>query len=348
MLPTSRLTLNAPACEKTALAKGSRKRRHWFGRLRSVWLTATALMIVFPCGGATCAKRRPMAEFTPPIVFQESPTPDQLMEKLNRTRAIERLNCGTVSLSSAEVSTELSGNLSWHRPFDFRLQAYPGATRMLGDALDAGSNQEAFWLLTKVPGQAHTLYYAQHEQFESQTGPRRILPVSPLWIREALGVIEFDASGHHEALPQRPDGKMEIRSLIPTPRGNYQRIVIVEPSRATVQQLVLKDPEGKVVASAQQSEHQYYPSVEVSLPHRVDLQLQANDGPVLAFTLRIGFYTLNQSVGDEALRYVMPSPAGLSVVDLVQANASLGEIPAVPSEPATKTAAQANLWTNLR
>jgi hypothetical protein len=282
------------------------------------------------------------------VVFEETPTLAQLMDQFNRTAAIERLSCSTVSMTSPESSAELSGNLSWHRPADFRLQAYMGATRMLGDALDAGSNADAFWLLTKIPGEPHTLYYARHDQFEAQLGPRRILPLSPLWIREALGIIDFDPAGQHEGPLTRPDGKLEVRSLIPTPRGAYQRIVIVEPTRATVQQLVLMDPSGRMVASAQQSEHQYYSAVDVSLPHRVDLQLQPNDGPVLAFTLRIGFYTLNEVTGDESLRYVMPDPTGLSVVDLVRANAATGHIEPTPPASPSKSAQQHNPLGNYR
>lgn len=346
LLPSCRPSRSAS--QRLQGVDSSCSRRHGARGLRAWWLMVVILVTVFPCGGATCARRRPSAEFTPPIVFKETPTHEQLMEHLNRTQQIERLNCGTVTLSSAEVSTELSGNLSWHRPAQFRLQAYPGATRMLGDALDAGSNQEAFWLLTKVPGQRHTLYYARHDQFDTQTGPRHILPVSPLWIREALGIIEFDPAWHHEALPQRPDDKMEIRSLIPTPRGSYQRIVIVEPTRATIQQLVLIDPDGKMIASAQQSEHTYYPAIDASLPHRVDLQLQADEGPVLAFTIRIGFYTINETMGDEGLRYVMPDPTGMSVVDLVQANASIGQTQPVPIPAPTHSAAQRDFMSNVR
>jgi hypothetical protein len=317
-------------------------------KLRFGWLMAWILFVMFPCGGATCARRRPMELFTPPVVFDQSPTLAQLIEQLNRTRAIERMNCGMLTLSSAEVSTELSGNLSWHRPSEFRMQAYPGATRMLGDALDAGSNSEAFWLLMKIPGERHTLYRARHDQFEMQTGPRRILPVSPLWIREALGVIEFDPAGQHDGPLVRPDGKLEIRSMIPTPRGTYERTVIVEPTRATIQQLLLKDPEGKMVAHAQQSEHQYYSAIDASLPHRVDLQLQANDGPVLAFTLRIGSYTLNEVVGNEALRYVMPDPSGLAVVDLVQANSTLGQNQPISVSLPNRTAQVQNPLGNYR
>lgn len=284
--------------------------------LVAVWL--------FPCGGATCRNRRPIDDFQPPIVFEQTPSIDSLIERLNHLQSIDRLNCNSVTLSSAESSVELSANLSWHRPNEFRLQAYPGATRMLGDALDAGSNAEAFWLLTKIPGEPHTFFFARHDQFEAQPGPRRILPVSPLWIREALGAIEFDPSVQH-AGQELPNGKIEIRTAIPTSRGPYERTVIVEPRRAIVQQLFLKDAEQKMVASALMSEHQYYSAIDACLPHRVDLHLQANEGPVLAFTLRIGFYTINEATGDEGLRYVMPSSNGLTVVDLVQANATLGQ-----------------------
>lgn len=316
----------------------------------ATWLALLICLTIFPCGGATCARRRPMAEFTPPLVFEKPPTLAELLQQLNRTQAIERMNCGTVTLSSAEQSGELSGNLSWHRESDFRLQAYFGATRMLGDTLDAGSNSEGFWLLTKIPGPGErpTLYYARHDQFDAQSGPRRILPVSPLWIREALGVIEFDPEGQHQGPLELPNGKVEIRSLIPTVRGVYERIVIVEPTRAMIQQLILKDPDGRMVASAQQSEHQYYSAIDANLPHRVDLQLQPNDGPVLAFTLRIGFYTLNEIVGNEALRYVMPDPTGLAVVDLVQANATAGQIQPVQVNVPDQTAGGGNPLGNFR
>lgn len=348
--PRSRQPVVSPRVELPALALVAGRRGGSSGMisgLRPVWLLLAVLVVIFPCGGATCARRRTVPEFTPPVVFENKPTLEQLLVRLNRTQAIERMHSGTVTLSSAESSTELSGNLSWHRPHCFRLQAYPGATRMLGDALDAGSNEEAFWLLTKIPGQPHMLYYAQHGPFESQLGPRRILPVSPLWIREALGVIEFDPNGQHDGPLDRPDGKVEIRSTIPSPRGNYQRTVIVEPTRATVQQLVLEDPEGKVVAAAQQSEHQFYPALDLSLPHRVDLQLQTSE--VLAFTLRIGLpYTINEVVGDEALRYVMPSPSGLNVIDLVRANETAGPIEAVPSEARDRTATPPDLWSHYR
>ncbi len=237
------------------------------------------VLAIFPCGGATCSKyRRQPTEFSPPIVFEETPTLQQLITQLNKTSAIERLSSLRVTLSTPGTAMKLSGNLSWHRPSDFRLQAYPG-TRMMGDALDAGSNADRFWLMTKMPGESPMLYYASHQEFEMQPGPRRVLPVSPLWIREALGIIEFEPGGHHEGPIQRSaDQLVEIRSIIPTHRGSYKRIVVVEPTRATIRQVILKDPEDRMVASATLSQHQPYSAIDATLPHRVDLQMQPDAG----------------------------------------------------------------------
>ncbi len=315
------------------------------------WLMLMVWITIFPCAGATCSRRpRNSPDFAPPVVFQKPPALPELIAHLNRVSAVERLNTGKVTLSMPGSPMKLSGNLSWHRPSDFRLQAYPG-TRVMGDVLDAGSNSEQFWLLTKLPGESPTLYYASHQQFEMQPGPRRVLPVSPLWIREALGIIEFEPGGHHEGpIVRSADRLVEIRSIIPSPRGSYKRIVVVEPTRAVVRQIILKDPEDKMVASAMLSEHVYYGAIDTSLPHRVDMEmqpdtgLQANGGQVLAFTIQVDSYLINDTSGNEAQRYTMPDGGGYQSVDLVQHNA-LGETaPPVSQPPFTAQAPTAPLF----
>ena len=310
------------------------------------WLLFVVILAIFPCGGATCSKyRRPLPEFMPPIVFEKPPTLEQLIAHLNHVSAIERLNSLRVTLSTPGTSMKLSGNLSWHRPSDFRLKAFPG-TQLMGDALDAGSNADQFWLMMKMPGESPMLYYASHQEFEMQPGPRRILPVSPLWIREALGIIEFEPGGHHEGpIPRTADKLVEIRSIIPTHRGSYKRTVVVEPTRATVRQVILKDPDDRMVASATLSEHQQYGAIDMALPHRVDLQMQPDGGTqpdgsqVLAFTIEIGgSYTINENSGNEAQRYAMPESGGYQAIDLVQLNANLAQ-PAAPISSPPHTAA---------
>ena len=303
-----------------------------------VWLMLVVMLAIFPCGGATCSKyRRPHPEFIPPIVFEKPPTLEQLITHLNHVSAIERLNSLRVTLSTPGTSMKLSGNLSWHRPSDFRLKAFPG-TQLMGDALDAGSNADQFWLMTKMPGESPMLFYASHQQFEMQPGPRRVLPVSPLWIREALGIIEFEPGGHHEGpITRSADNLVEIRSIIPTHRGSYKRTVVIEPTRATVRQVILKDPDDRMVASATLSEHQLYSAIDMALPHRVDLQMQPDGGQVLAFTIEIGgSYTINENSGNEAQRYAMPDSGGYQSRDLMQLNADMAQPePPISSPPHT-------------
>ncbi len=320
-------------------AHGEARQRAIVSTRNQWWLLCLVMLCLFPCGGATCNKYRRPDHLRPPMVFEKEPTLEELIAHLNRTSQIERLNSNNVTLSTPGAPIKLSGDLSWHRPSNFRLQAYPG-TRVMGDALDAGSNADQFWLLTKLPGESPMLYHASHQEFEMQPGPRRVLPVSPLWIREALGIVEFEPGGHHEGPIKRSADKLvEIRSIIPTHRGSYKRTVVIEPTHALIRQVILKDPSDKMVASATLSEHIPETIIDASLPHRVDLQMQPDAGmqpdmgQVLAFTIEIGSYIINDQSGNEVQRYAMPDAGGYQSIDLVQLNANLGQATAPISTP---------------
>lgn len=204
-------------------------------------------------------------------------------------------------------------------------------SRVLGTVLAAGSNRDVFWLQNQMPPPP-TLYYARHDEFEAQLGPRHILPVSPLWLREALGIVEFDPSFEHEGPLVRSDNKLEVRSLIPSPRGPYKRIVVFAPNTFVVEETRLYDQSEKLVARAQQSEHEYFSAIKSSLPHKVIVELIPDDGNTLSFSIDIGFYLLNQTANEQTTAFTLPESTGLSQVDLVQANAQFGQ-PAVSVPP---------------
>jgi len=286
--------------------------------------------LCFVSGGATCAKRRPPTEFLPPVVFRETPTLQQLIDHTNRSLAIQRIESNNLTISSPGITGQLSGNLQWERPHNFSLQAYMGS-RVLGTVLAAGSNRDMFWLQSQMPPPP-TLYYARHDDFESQLGPRHILPVSPLWLREALGIVEFDPSFEHEGPIVRSDNKLEVRSLIPSPRGPYHRVVVFSPTTLVVEETRLYDQSKKLVASAQQSDHEYFSAIQSSLPHKVIVELIPDDGNTLSFTIDVGFYLLNQPANAQTTAFTMPDATGLSTVDLVQANSQIGQ-PAVTVPP---------------
>jgi hypothetical protein len=271
-------------------------------------------MIGFVAGGATCARRQTIAEFVPPVVFESTPSLPELTEHINRSLKIQRLESNTLAISSAEMTTRLAGSLAWERPHNFSLRAYP-FTEAMGIAFAAGSNAEMFWLQQQMPSPP-TIYYARHDQFARQTGPRSILPVSPLWLREALGVVELDPALHHNGPTLRPDGKLEIESYIPSPQGDYRRILVIDAGTATIEQTLLYSHVGALVALAQQSEHQYYSAIDWNLPHRVDVNLQPDEGPPLAFTIRVEHYLLNESNASGAAAFTPPDPTGLSIKNL--------------------------------
>ncbi|MCR9293355.1 MAG: hypothetical protein NXI32_11595 [bacterium] len=291
------------------------------------------LSLVFVAGGATCARRQTIAELQPPVVFSTQPTHEQVINRINRSLNLTSFESNNLTVSGPDLPTKLSGNMKWERPHNFKLEAYLG-TKLMGTALAAGSNSEMFWMQTQSPP---TVYYARYDEFEAQPGPRHILPVSPLWLREALGVVEMDPELIHQEPIVRPDGDLEIRSLIPSPRGPYRRHLVLDPSTCVIKQTMLYNHVGKLVAVAQQSEHEYYSAIDYNLPHRVDIQLQPDEGPAISFTVEVGFFLLNQPTSQTPEEFRVPDTRGLSTVNLAQANSMAGGLQATP--PAYQAAA---------
>lgn len=318
-------------------------------RLRPSWSWSILgwLALTFVAGGATCARRQTLRdEFRPPVVFQQVPTLQQIAEQVNHSLAIQQLESNTLSITSPDISAKLSGSIRWERPYNFKLEAYPGA-RILGVALSAGSNEEMFWLQTQVPSPP-TIYYARHDEFERESGPRRILPVSPLWLREALGVVEFDPNGQHEEPLLRSDGQLQVVSYIPSPRGAYKRVLVMDSTTGTISQSMLYNHLGKLVAIAQQEDHQYYGEIAWSLPHRVSIQLHPDDGPPMAFSIDVGFYMINEAADADATAFAPPDPTGISTVNLVQMNHQQNAVPTPPIYTRVENTPQQSLLSGYR
>ena len=286
----------------------------WIPRNTVLWLCVWVLMVVFVSGGATCGRKRVIPDFAPPVLFQTPPSLAELTTHINHSLAVTRLESNTMTITSPDVSAKLAGSLAWERPHNFSLQAYPG-TRLLGLAFAAGSNSDMFWLQQQMGGPP-TLYYAKHDEFENQTGPRRMLPVSPLWLREALGVVELDPTMQHNGPTLRADGKLEIETFIPSPRGPYRRVLVLSSNTAVIEQTLLYNHVGKLVAIAQQSEHQLYPAIDWSLPHKVNIQLQPDEGPALAFAVEVEFYMVNEAATNDPTAFMPPDPTGLSTFNI--------------------------------
>jgi hypothetical protein len=285
------------------------------------WL-GISLLLLGSSSGATCTPHRSIREFQPPVIFQQAPDLDQLSEVLNRTRAIHQLQANTLSIRVPDIPP-LSARMVWERPRRFRMDG--GISRLTGTDFDIGSNDEMFWMATRH-GPSPSLYYARHDQFALQL-ERQILPVSPEWLIEAMGIIDLDPTSVIGQPHPQADGLIEIESTIASALGQYRRTILVDPKLGVVRQLVLRDPSGRLLASSLLSEHQYYPLIQTSLPHKVQTQLVPTGGPPLNLQVDIGFYTINDNQGQDPDRWTPPNSAGYNLVDLVQLNS--GQAPSV-------------------
>jgi hypothetical protein len=274
----------------------------------------TMVLLTFVACGATCMPKRTIPDFQPTPAFNSPPTFEQLVEVLNRTRNVQSLqsNSASVTLNNERA---VNTNMTWAREKKFRMTASVAGIA----GLDIGSNEEAFWLTIRNFATTPEMYYARHDEFESLVH-RPMLPVSPVWLIEALGVIELNPQLVQQAPVTRADGLIEITSWVPSPIGNFARTIVVDPKFGYSRQIVLKDPTGRFVANAQQSKHQYYPSIQASLPHAVKVQLSPAGYEVIELDISIGAYLVNGLPPDNVAQFVMPDRSAFQSYDLARLN----------------------------
>lgn len=300
----------------------------------------TSLLLVgllFTTTGATCMPRRAVTETKLPTVFQTPPDITQLAEAINRTKAIQQLQSNSVTIRAQDIPT-LTANMVWERPRRFRLTG--GVSRLTGTDFDLGSNEEVFWMATRH-GPSPSLYFARHDQFATQID-RQVLPVSPDWLVEAMGIVEIDPYAIVQTPQQRTDGMWEIETTTQSQIGQYRRTLVVDPTHALVRQVILRDPSGRLLASSTLSDHQYYSMIQTALPQKVKVQLVPTGGPPLILDIDIGSYAINDTQGNDPNRWTIPNPAGYTVHDLVQLNNGMSNASQPPQyQPPTPTYPQA-------
>ena len=267
--------------------------------------------LTFIAGGATCIPKRANTEFQPTPLFNSPPTLDQLAEAINRSRNIQSLQSNSVTVNVNKERT-INTNISWAREKRFRMTASVAGVA----GVDIGSNDEAFWMAIRG-GLTKEMYFARHIEFESQMD-RPVLPVSPVWLVQAMGVCELDISRMPQQPVTRADGLVELTTIEPSPIGNFIRTLVVDPKFGFSRQVFLRDPTGRLVANAQQSKHEHYASVQASLPHLVKVQLIPAGSPVLEMDIAIASYVVNGLAPGSMTQFEMPSTNGYTLINLGQ------------------------------
>lgn len=291
--------------------KVARKRAKGF---RIAWTISTLVILGFVTGGAACPRRDATLVFPPPPpVLGQTPTLAEVAAAVNRTSVIRELSSNTarVDVLSMNGAPELTATLSIRRDKDFRLRG--SLPIVMGSVLDMGSNSDAFWFEV-AEGLGKTLYYARHDQYQSQMN-RAVLPVDPTWVMDSLGLVQLNPATVVAGPVMRPDGKLEVRSLIPMASGTFQRVYYIDARGGHVTDQLLFDSSNHQIAKATATRHQYYSDYQCSLPHTVKLELTPKQGQPIVLQIEIGSYVINQILSGDPNLFTMPQGAS-SAVDL--------------------------------
>lgn len=239
-----------------------------------------------------------------PVVLQEATTAPQIVSAINantaRVRSYYTDNARFTVPGMAGIPM-LRGRIALERPLNFRLTA--GIALGGGDQVDLGSNHEMLWFWVKQ-NSPPALYFCRHDQFAS-SGARQVLPVDPTWVGDALGLVQLNPDIPYQGPVSRPDGTLELRSVISTPTGPMTRVLVIDATRAWVLEQHLYDGSGgPPVASAIAEDYRYNEESRVSLPRRVTIRVPASQ---LALTIDVGEVAINQAIPGRTLMFSPPA-----------------------------------------
>ena len=256
-----------------------------------------------------------------PAVFNGVPTQQQLLQRLAAQTASVKQVDASVSVA-LEGAPKLKGTIQIERPMRLRLKAGVLGVDQMG--VDVGSNDELFWIWTRVPipGQPPTLMYAAHEQFKRSSGAvRQAIPLEPSWLINALGLVEFSANDYHQGPTLTPQGRLKLITVSNAPSGRQYRITLIDATRGLIEQQSIYDENRNLIAYTNSTGYKFYPEHKISLPNKLEMHLYTADGQEQKLTVTTAGFNINSLFGDPQRMWTMPQPANVRTIDLSQVGA---------------------------
>lgn len=248
----------------------------------------------------------------PPEAFTGRPELQDVVYVVNaNTDRVQQLQTTGASLRVDGVPP-LRANLAFERPRNFRLRAE--LFQFTGRELDVGSNEDVFWFWVRRD-ERPAVYYARHDQFHHSPA-RDLIPIEPEQLIESMGLVHLDPQGRHEGPIVRDDNQLEIRSLIPSERGDLTRVLIIDANYGWVLEQQLFDHDGQLLVWAKADGYRFYSTDGVSLPHHIEVQVVPGQPSQLAFALDVSSYLINRLYGESAHLWTIPQIEGAPSVDI--------------------------------
>ena len=268
------------------------------------------VLILFSASGAHCLDRLrplPKPDIPPPRVLPPNPTLTQVIDVVNRNRALVTSLVANNARLSGPGFPSMRASVAIGPSRHFRLRA---GTGLGGDELDIGSTPDLFWLWAKRNDPPAT-YIGRHDR-RLTAGGRAVLPVGPEWFVEALGLVHLDPDAQHKGPFQMDNNRLKIQTTLPSPDGNLTRITMIDGWSGYVLKQFLLDPAGALLAVSTTSRHEYDPRTDIGLPRQIDIDLPSAG---IAFTLHLDDIQINPLHMQPAL-WQKPEYPGYPVVEL--------------------------------
>ena len=279
-------------------------------------LLSISLLLVLTQSGCQIFQRFGTRPDPVPVVFKDMPSQEQLIATLNANSSRVRQLQSTISLLMDGIP-KIKGSLQLECPDRIRIKAGLMGISELG--VDVGSNSDRFWIWSKAatPGQTPAIFFARHEDFRNGL-VQAPLPLEPQWIIDAAGLIEFSPEEIHQGPFPVSGGKLKLHSIRQTPNGPITRVSLIDAKSAKIYQQAMYDASNRLIAYSNSSNYRYYEGEQVSLPQWIELHVFAPDGQDIKLVVEAGDYRINSLHGDPDKMWTMPTPAGISTVNLAQ------------------------------
>ena len=257
-----------------------------------------------------------------------NPTFEQIASFINTNSSqIRTVVADQASLSSPGFPT-LRSQIVFERPWRLRIR---GETSLSGLELDVGSNDELFWFWVKR-NEPPAFYFCRYSDFDSPASTaRRIVPIDPRWLVEAVGITELNPNEPHEGPIPLAGGRLEVRTRRSTVEGTMTKVTVVDAQYGLILGQYLYDPQGRLAASALSYDHRREPVSGLVLPRSVEINVPQS-GMVLR--LNLGNARINEPITNPSLTWNMPVYPGYPMVNLADPRHVSGlSVVACPSGP---------------
>ncbi|MGQ9769327.1 MAG: hypothetical protein ACUVQG_02120 [Thermogutta sp.] len=239
-----------------------------------------------------------------------SPTFEQIATFVNANSSqIRTIVADQATLSSPGFPT-LRSQIVFERPWRLRIR---GETSLSGLELDVGSNDELFWFWVKR-NEPPAFYFCRYSDFDNPASPaRRIVPIDPRWLVEAVGITELDPNAPHEGPIPLAGGRLEIRTKRPALDGIMTKVTVVDARYGLILGQHLYDSQGRLVVSALSYDHRREPVSGLVLPRVVEIAVPQSG---MSLRLNLGNARINEPISNPSLTWNMPVYPGFTMVNL--------------------------------